>query len=73
MNSTLIDPTLPVTDETGAEVFTVEYRNTDLKELNRVEFEHESEAVHAIAAYELYVNTEMIGYGPNIDRSKYRC
>jgi len=73
MNAKLIDPSLPVADAvTGREIFTVEYRNTDRRETCRVEFEHELNAVRAIGAYELYVNTEVLGYGPNIDRSKYR-
>ena len=53
-------------------VFVVEYRDLDRHETVRVEFGSELDAVRAIGSYELYVNTELVGYGPNVDRSKYR-
>lgn len=72
MTAELIDVTLPTTGADGAEVFTVEHRDTDRKETVRIEFDTERDAVRAIGSYELYVNTELIGYGANIARSKYR-
>lgn len=73
MTAEKIDMTLPTTDEeTGAPAYTVEYRDLDRHETVRVEFGSELDAIRAIGSYELYVNTELIGYGPNVDRSKYR-
>lgn len=68
----LVDRSLPVADENGREVFTVEYRDLDRHELVRVEFDTELAAVRATGSYELYVNTQLVGYGPNIDHSKFR-
>lgn len=65
------DPALPVTDEDGAPVFTVEYRDTDKHETIRAEFGTELDAVRRIGAVELYINLTPLAYGPNIDRSKF--
>jgi hypothetical protein len=52
-------------------VFTVEYRDTDRRELSRVEFGTELDAVHAASSYQLYANTELVAVGSNIDFSRY--
>jgi hypothetical protein len=76
MTRTMIDTTLPTADGvTGAEAFTVEYRGGDKingKCLYRVEHDTELAAVRCISAAEECVNLTLVGYGPNIDRSKYR-
>lgn len=66
------DHSLPVADENGREVFTVEYRDLYRKELVRAEFDTELAAVRRIGAVELYANLVPVAYGPNIDRSKFR-
>lgn len=70
----LMDASLPTTDG-DREVFTVEYRGDDQingKCLHRVEYLDELDAVRTITSCGIYENLTLVGFGPNIDRSKYR-
>jgi hypothetical protein len=65
-----VDNPLPVEDD-DQEIFTVEFRDLDRKELVRVEFATELDAVRAAGSYRLYVNTELVAVGPNVDSGKF--
>lgn len=72
MTRNMIDPTLPVVDENGVTIYSVEYRDLDTKTLTRVDFGTELDAVRAVGAWELYANTDVVGHGPNVNRDNFR-